>query len=113
MFNIDKMTIGDFKELTKMFNQEQQSDNNPPVKIGQAYLFRTVTHIDLGVVVDVKGQYVTLTDASWIADTGRFHDALKTGELNEIEPYTTVVIVNVASCVDFTPWDHDLPKGQK
>ena len=51
--------------------------------------------------------------ASWVADSGRFHNALKDGTLNEIEPFISDVIINRGGIIDVTEWIHDLPKNQK
>src|SRR3990167_4090803 len=48
-----------------------------PWKIGKCYLIRTVTMIDTGRLVEVTEQELVLEDAAWIADTGRFADALQ------------------------------------
>jgi hypothetical protein len=55
---------------------------------GKPYLIRTVTMIDTGVLVSIDDHEVILRDAAWIADTGRFHKALRDpSELNEVEPF--------------------------
>ena len=84
-----------------------------PLEIGKAYLFRTVTYTELGVVTAINGNFVTLKNASWIPDTGRFHDCLKTGTFSEVEPYPGGTIVNIASSTNITPWPHSLPTAQK
>lgn len=81
-------------------------------KIGQAYLFRLVTLYYTGRVVKVTPKEIILEDAAWIADTGRFSDALKTGKLNEIEPIGTVIIGRGA-VIDASLWTHKLPMEQK
>ena len=86
---------------------------NSPFKVGTKYLFRTVTHIDVGEVKEITGKFATLKNASWIADTGRFADALKdTDKFNEVEPYTNDCIVNLDSLIDATEIDK-LPTEQK
>jgi hypothetical protein len=110
--DINDLTIGQAKELSKLFG-ESTTQSNVPVELGQAYLFRTVTHIELGRVESVCGNFITLSDASWIADTGRYHDALKNGTLNEIEPYVDGVTINAGSLIGYTKWSHDLPTEQK
>ena len=93
-----------------------KTEDKYPVEIGKAYLFRTVTHIELGRVKSICGKFATLSDASWIADTGRYHNLLKTGEFSEsaeIEPYTYASTVNIDSCVNFAEWPFDLPRNQK
>ena len=90
-----------------------ESNNGSPVKIGESYLFRTVTHIEVGRVKSICGQFVTLEDASWIADTGRYHDCLSKGEFSEIEPYPLTTTLNLNSLINLAPWPHSLPKEQK
>lgn len=86
-----------------------------PFEIGQVYLIRTVTMMHIGKVKEIIGDFIILEQDSWIADSGRFHDALKYGVeiLSEVEPYLDDVGVGVGSIVDFTVWKHDLPKEQK
>jgi len=84
-----------------------------PLAVGKAVLLRTVTHYFTGRVAIVKNGEVVLTDAAWIADTGRWHTALKTGSLNEVEPFVGPVSVNRAAIIDVTEWTHQLPKEQK
>lgn len=72
-----------------------------PWEIGRVYLIRTVTMINAGKVVQVTGQEIVLEEAAWIADTGRFADALKTGNFNEVEPWPDgQVIIGRGSVVD-------------
>lgn len=80
--------------------------------VGQKLFIRTVTYHMTGKVIKRMGAFVQLEDASWIADSGRFSDALKTGKLNEVEPVGTMW-VNLSSVVDFFPWKHRLPLEQK
>jgi hypothetical protein len=56
-------------------------------EIGQIYLIRTVTMIDTGKLVAVNDQELVLEDAAWIADTGRFADAIKASKFKEVEPF--------------------------
>jgi len=109
--NINDLTLGQLKEITSLTGSSQEFKT--PFKIGKAYLFRTVTHIDIGVVIAIDGQFATINQASWIADTGRFHDALKKGSLSEVEPYPTEAYVNLSALCDAAPWNHYLPKEQK
>lgn len=82
--------------------------------LGEKYLIRTVTHYWTGRLVIVTPTELVLEDAAWIADTGRFSDALSKGELSEIEPVTHGrVIVARGALVDAELWKHDLPRSQK
>lgn len=80
--------------------------------VGQKLFIRTVTYHMTGKVVKRMGAFIQLEDAAWIADSGRFSDALKSGKLNEVEPVGTMW-VNLSSVVDFFPWKHKLPNEQK
>ncbi len=72
-----------------------------PFEIGAVYLIRTVTMIDLGRVVAASKQWIVMEDAAWIADTGRFADALKKCIFNEVEPFPDGrVIINAGSVID-------------
>lgn len=82
-------------------------------KIGKKYFIRTVTMAQVGVLINQDSQFLVLKNASWIADTGRFHDSLKDGTFNEVEPFVEDVIVAKGAIVDATPWKHNLPTGQK
>ena len=81
--------------------------------IGKAVFVRTVTTYFTGLLVKVEDGFATLDDAAWIADTGRFADALAKGTLNEIEPYPGSMVVSCGAIVDVCEWAHDLPRKQK
>ena len=75
--------------------------NSSPWNIGKNYFIRTVTMIDTGRLVQVTPQELVLEDAAWIADTGRFHAALKTCDFNEVEPFPDGrVIINRGAVID-------------
>lgn len=80
--------------------------------VGQKLFIRTVTYHMTGEVIKRMGDFIQLKDAAWIADSGRFSDAIKNGTLSEVEPVGTMW-VNLSSIVDFFPWKHKLPKDQK
>ena len=84
-----------------------------PLSVGRAVFVRTVTHYYTGRVGLVKQGEVVLTDAAWIADTGRWHNALRDGTLSEVEPYLAPVSINRDAIVDVTEWKHALPREQK
>lgn len=72
-----------------------------PFEIGAVYLIRTVTMIDVGRVIAANDKWIVLEDAAWIASTGRFADALKKCEFNEVEPFPDGrVIIGAGSIVD-------------
>jgi hypothetical protein len=61
--------------------------NDAHWQIGKIYLIRTVTMAQTGRLVAVTPQELVLEDAAWIADTGRFSDALASANFNEVEPF--------------------------
>jgi hypothetical protein len=81
--------------------------------IGKNVFVRTVTHHYTGRLVRADERYLELEDAAWIADDGRFAAALKTGVLNEVEPYPAGCLVGVGALLDVSEWLHDLPREQK
>ena len=83
------------------------------LNVGNAVLIRTVTLYHVGRIVNVDEKFITLDDASWVADTGRFSNALKTGELTETELFLNPVMVAIAAIVDITSWPHPLPTATK
>ncbi|MBP9706797.1 MAG: hypothetical protein KBD78_04085 [Oligoflexales bacterium] len=110
-FNIHDLTLGQIKEIQAMFSTEQNSEN--PYKIGQAYLIRTVTHHYIGIIKWVGEKEFVISSASWIADDGRYHDALKVGSLNEVEPIIGDAIIGRGSIIDAVEWRHACPTEQK
>ena len=89
-----------FKDLTSLEDM-----------VGEKYFFRTVTYHMTGRVKKVIGSILELENASWIADSGRFMNAIKEGKLNEVEPVGRAYI-NINTVVDFFPWKHPLPEKQ-
>ena len=81
--------------------------------IGKAFYFRTVTYHALGIVTrKISEKIYQLEKASWIADSGRFMQAIENGELREVEPVGTMFL-NLDTVTDFFPWKHKLPSDQK
>ena len=79
------------------------------IQIGKAYLFRTVTHYHVGRVKEILPDCYVLTDAAWVADTGRFNAALLSKKFSEVEPFPDGCILFRGGLIDATPWDGELP----
>lgn len=58
-----------------------------PYIIGADYFIRTVTMAQSGKLVKVFQQELVLTNAAWVADTGRFTEALASGDFSEVEMF--------------------------
>ena len=97
--NIDELTIGEFKKLSCLLSKKP--DDPCFWEIGEIYLIRTVTMIDIGKLVGVSTQELVLEDAAWIPDTGRYADAIAKAEFNEVEPYPAgKILIGRVSIVD-------------
>jgi len=100
--NLNDLTLGQIKELRNLFSSQSIADDCP-FEIGEKYLIRTVTFTLTGQVKSKTSQFLVLEQADWIADTNRFHDALKDSDkFNEVEPFINDCIVSKGSIVDAT-----------
>lgn len=97
------VTIGELERLIGALTRANTAEVNAvsPWEIGANYLIRTVTMIDTGRLVMVTDQELVLEDAAWIAETGRFADAIKKAEFSEVEPFPDGrVILGRGSIID-------------
>jgi hypothetical protein len=109
---IDDLTIGEAKQLAAMFAAKPTSDDSA-WEIGKNYLIRTVTMIDTGRLVAVTPNELVIEDAAWIADTGRFAEALTSLSFNEVEPFPEGrVVIGRGSLIDAVQIK-GLPRTQK
>ena len=79
---------------------------------GKNIFIRTVTNFYTGCVVEETKKWLKLEKAAWIADTGRFADAVAKADFSEVEPYKLPVFVMKAAIVDITEIS-GLPTKQK
>ena len=113
MIDIDKLTIGEVKELVRLLGGNPAADDSH-WEIGRTYFIRTVTHHLTGRLVKVTTQELVLEDGAWIADDGRFADALKSGEFKEVEPFQDgAVIVGRGSLIDAQRVTFKAPRSQR
>lgn len=106
-----ELSIKDIKEL--ILNNNQQSCNEHPFKIGENYFIRTVTFHYTGKLVKVFPTELVFIDVAWIADDGRFADSFEK-EYNEIEPFPDgEVIIGRGSILDVSIIKKQLPRKQK
>lgn len=97
----------------KLTDLDSSAHNEAPWSLGKKYFIRTVTMYLLGELIFISDKELLLRNASWVADSGRFNEAFKTGNLDEVEPFVNDVIVNRGAIVDATEWMHDLPREAK
>jgi uridine phosphorylase len=105
---IDDLTIAELRELGSLFLRPTSS-----LKTGANYFIRTGTYHYIGTLRTVNTGELVLSDASWVADSGRWNKALTTGELSEVEPYPDDVVISRSAVVDVTVWRHALPREVK
>jgi hypothetical protein len=110
---ISEIIVDSLQEGVKNFVETPQLQSNIPFIVGSSYFIRTVTIYLTGSVKAIVGKFLILEDACWIADTGRFSDAMEKGSFNEVEPYNDDVYVNIDTIVDAKPWGIVLPSSQK
>jgi hypothetical protein len=112
--NIDDLTIGQVKQLTGLLGGSLSTSKRLPMPVGTKVFVRTVTHIFTGCVAETSDEEVALVDACWVADTGRYSNALAEGKLDELEPYPAGrVTLNRGAFIDWSVWEHQLPRSQK
>lgn len=109
---LDDLTVGQVKELVKIAGENACTDH--PYKVGKNYFIRTVTFYYTGRLVRVLANELVLEEVAWIADTGRFSDALVSGDFSEVEPFQAgEIIIGRGSIVDASEWQKPLPRTQK
>ncbi len=102
-----------YEKIKEDLNEDEKIDiSSYDDLIGRSFFFRTVTYHLVGKVVKRFGNFFQLKDASWVADSGRFMQAIKDGLLNEVEP-VGIAYINIESVTDFFEWKHKLPDEQK
>jgi len=100
-------------ELRQLFT-EKSCDNSHWI-IGKNYLIRTVTMIQVGKLEKITANEIVLSNARWIADTGRFAESLLTGQFSEVELFNPKFpcIIGRGALVDAQIFDYKLPNATK
>jgi hypothetical protein len=127
-FDISKLTIAEVQQIANMtaclnnigpaiaqpVAQPAGSENESAFVVGEKYLFRTVTHYYTGQLLAIKRDGLVIGTAAWIADTGRFAQAVATGDFKEVEPYPAAAkpIINFNALIDAVAIPK-LPTSQK
>ena len=85
MSKLNELTLKEITQLASILSGKGSLEH--PYEVGKNYFIRTVTHHYTGHLVAVYEKELVLEKAAWIADDGRFADALEREEFNEVEPY--------------------------
>ena len=101
------------KDLKELFGTQASKTNPWAQWLGRKVYVQTVTYHYTGQVVELVGdESAILEDAAWIADTGRFAQAMESGDYSEVEPLTAPIQLNYGAVVMVTT-SHTLPREQK
>jgi len=100
------------KTPTKKMFSSDSSEKTGDICIGDVIFIRAITFHYVGRVTRVSENFVHLEEASWVADSGRFGEALSLGTLNDVEPMGKCMI-SLNAIVDVAEWRHPLPKEAK
>lgn len=88
--------------------------NSDRWQIGQNYFIRTATYHVMGRLEEINDHELWLSSVSWIADSGRFSEFLRTGVAGEVEPCPEGdVAVGRGSIIDAYRWLHPLLRDVK
>lgn len=110
--DIESLTVSQARQIAQLFGGNPQCGQSPWV-IGAKYFIRTVTHHLTGRLVSVGQQELVIESAAWIADDGRFMQAVASGDFAEVEPFPDgPVIVGRGSVLDAVQINI-LPRSQK
>lgn len=102
-----------YEKIKDQLSEEETIEiNNYKDLVGKKIFVRLVTYHWVGEVDKIVGKLVFLKNASWVADSGRFMQAIRDGILSEVEPVGDWFF-NIDSIVDGGFWTHPLPKEQK
>ena len=73
-------------------------------KKGEQYFVQTATHYYAGTLADVNDNALLLTDAAWVADTGRFNQFMGGAKPFELEPCGPApVLISLGAVIAILP----------
>lgn len=103
------------KKTSKKVSNKKSVKPAEHLRAGSDVFIRTVTSFFVGTIVSVSRDRIVLRSCSWIADTGRFTQAMATGQFSEVEvwPPEVTVGINRSAVIDDSAWGHPLPVSQK
>ena len=79
-------------------------------KVGDTVVMRCIPYHYIGKVIALGEHGLTLAaGAVWLADSARWFDFLKTGKVNETEPFVDEVFVGYGVIAEITKWRHAIP----
>ena len=79
-------------------------------EVGKTYFVQTATWAYTGTLQAVTDCELLFTQPALIGDTGRFHDALRSEDFSEVEPFVNDLIIGRYSVVSATQIKHPQTK---
>lgn len=107
------ITVDGVEYVEKGSELPVMSEREAPYEVGKNYFIRTVTMSYTGELIWVGEKELVLENPAWIADSGRFMQALRVGSLDEVEPMNEKAIIGRGAIVDASIIDWELPTEQK
>ena len=116
MKDTNELTIAELEaklaEATKLKANLSAVESTGDFILGDNYFLRCITYHYTGTVVRETDSTITLDKCCWIADSGRFADAIEGGKFSEVEPYGDGVMIFKQSIVDAKAVTFKLPTKQ-
>ena len=123
--DIGELTIKQAKELASMFSgcagvagtMGHREPRSHGFEVDKKYFIRTVTHHYIGMVEEICDLCIIMKKVAWIADDGRFHQAVRGKWTDKAEhetyPEDTPVQVFYGAILDASEWIHDVIMSEK
>ena len=110
---IKDMKVGELLAVAALVSPNKNEAH--PYQVNSNYFIRTVTHNYTGKLTAVFKDELVLADVSWIADSGRWMQALESPDnLDEVEPFPQgEVVIGRGAIIDATLYPFVLPRKQK
>tara|TARA_Y100000310_G_C20216592_1_gene593809 strand:+ start:243 stop:581 length:339 start_codon:yes stop_codon:yes gene_type:complete len=90
----------------------KESTGGKMLCVGSKVLIQTVSYHYIGTVSENDGDFLTLKDCGWLAESGRFSECLNNGSVSEFEKSSVNCCISIGSIVAAWPWKHDVPETQ-
>ena len=102
------------KDIKELIGSDQSIKINPFSHwLNKNVFIRSVTHHYTGYLSSLVGDSCGILEkAAWIADDGRFQNALATSEFSEVELFKNSVGINWGAVIEITEID-SIPNKQK
>lgn len=115
------------KNINKLINNKQDGEikiniSTTPKQedaysrlVGKKIYAETVTKYFTGFLEENLDNEIVVSKVAWIADTGRFHQGITSGQFNEVEPYGAddIVYLSKGGIMNIKEHNFELPRTQK